>query len=40
MVVRVPGRAPTGANITLHLMPEHMHVFDRASGRRLPNFET
>jgi len=36
MVVRLPGHAPAGERLPLRLMPEHMHVFDRASGRRTP----
>ena len=37
MVVRLPGHAPAGERLPLRLMPEHLHLFDRASGRRLPD---
>jgi sn-glycerol 3-phosphate transport system ATP-binding protein len=36
MVVRLPGHAPAGERLPLRLMAEHMHLFDRASGRRIP----
>ncbi len=36
MVVRLPGHAPAGERLPLRLMPEHLHLFDRATGRRLP----
>ncbi len=35
LVVRVPGPAPAGEILPLHLMSGHLHVFDRATGRRL-----
>jgi sn-glycerol 3-phosphate transport system ATP-binding protein len=37
MVVRVPGHAPAGEHLPLRLLAEHLHVFDRASGHRMPN---
>jgi sn-glycerol 3-phosphate transport system ATP-binding protein len=37
IVVRRPGHAPAGDRLALRLMPEHLHLFDRASGRRLPD---
>lgn len=36
MVVRTPGHAPAGERLALRLLPEHLHLFDRASGRRMP----
>ena len=36
MVVRTPGQAPPGETLLLRLMPEHLHLFDAASGRRMP----
>jgi sn-glycerol 3-phosphate transport system ATP-binding protein len=36
MVVRTPGHAPEGERLPLRLMAEHLHLFDRASGRRMP----
>ncbi len=36
MVVRLPGRAPGADRLALRLMPEHLHLFDRSTGRRLP----
>jgi sn-glycerol 3-phosphate transport system ATP-binding protein len=36
MVVRVPGHAPTGERLALRLMPGQLHLFDRATGRRVP----
>ena len=35
LVVRVPGRAPQGDVLPLRLLAEHLHVFDRATGRRM-----
>jgi sn-glycerol 3-phosphate transport system ATP-binding protein len=35
MVVRMPGAAPAGACLKLRLMTEHLHLFDRATGRRM-----
>jgi sn-glycerol 3-phosphate transport system ATP-binding protein len=37
MVVRAPGHAPAGERLPLSLMAEHLHLFDRASGRRMPS---
>ena len=37
IVVRLPGHAPAGAKLALRLTPEHLHLFDRTSGRRLPD---
>jgi sn-glycerol 3-phosphate transport system ATP-binding protein len=37
MVVRTPGHAPAGERLALSLMAEHLHLFDRASGRRMPS---
>jgi sn-glycerol 3-phosphate transport system ATP-binding protein len=37
IVVRTPGQAPSGETLLLHLMPEHLHRFDAASGRRMPD---
>jgi sn-glycerol 3-phosphate transport system ATP-binding protein len=37
IVVRLPGHAPAGEELALRLAPEHLHLFDRASGRRLPD---
>jgi sn-glycerol 3-phosphate transport system ATP-binding protein len=36
MVVRMPGHAPTAEHLALRLMPGQLHLFDRASGRRMP----
>ena len=35
IVVRVPGYAPPGDTLTLTPAPEHLHIFDRPTGRRL-----
>jgi sn-glycerol 3-phosphate transport system ATP-binding protein len=37
LVVRLPGRAPPGDRLALRLLPEHLHIFDRATGQRLPD---
>jgi sn-glycerol 3-phosphate transport system ATP-binding protein len=37
MVMRLPGHAPAGEKLALRLTPEHLHLFDRTSGRRLPD---
>lgn len=37
MVVRLPGHAPAGERLPLRLMAEHLHLFDRATGRRIPD---
>ena len=37
IVVRLPGHAPAGERLALGLTPEHLHLFDRTSGRRLPD---
>ena len=37
IVVRLPGQAPFGERLPLRLMPEHLHLFDRVSGRRMPS---
>jgi sn-glycerol 3-phosphate transport system ATP-binding protein len=37
IVARLPGHAPAGERLALRLTPEHLHLFDRASGRRLPD---
>ncbi len=36
IVVRLPGHAPFGERLPLRLVPEHLHLFDRSSGRRMP----
>ena len=36
MVVRVPGYAPQGDTLALSPAPEHVHIFDRVTGRLLP----
>ncbi len=36
IVVRLPGHAPFGERLPLRLVPEHLHLFDRVSGRRMP----
>ena len=36
MVVRLPGHAPTGQHLALSLNPGFLHLFDRASGYRMP----
>jgi sn-glycerol 3-phosphate transport system ATP-binding protein len=35
LVVRLAGAAPAGERLTVRLQPQHLHVFDRASGRRI-----
>ena len=35
MVVRLPGHAPSGDRLSLQILAEHLHVFDRASGQRM-----
>jgi len=35
LVIRLPGHAPQAELLRLHLPPEQVHLFDRASGRRL-----
>jgi sn-glycerol 3-phosphate transport system ATP-binding protein len=35
MVVKLAGHAPAGERIAVVVPPEHMHVFDSASGKRL-----
>jgi len=35
LVVKLPGAAPGGERLGVRLLPEHLHVFDRASGRRI-----
>jgi sn-glycerol 3-phosphate transport system ATP-binding protein len=35
LVVKLPGAAPPGERIVVHPQPEHLHVFDRATGRRI-----
>ena len=35
LVVRVAGAAPAGERLTVWPQPRHLHVFDRASGRRI-----
>jgi sn-glycerol 3-phosphate transport system ATP-binding protein len=34
LVVKLAGPAPAGERLTVRPQPEHLHVFDRASGRR------
>ena len=34
-MVRLAGAAPAGERLTVRPQPEHLHVFDRASGRRI-----
>jgi hypothetical protein len=35
MVVKLAGHAPAGAQLPVTVPPEHLHVFDSASGVRL-----
>ncbi len=35
LVVKLLGTAPGGDRLPVRIRPEHMHVFDRASGRRI-----
>jgi sn-glycerol 3-phosphate transport system ATP-binding protein len=35
LVVKLPGAAPPGERILVHPQPEHLHVFDHATGRRI-----
>ena len=35
VVVKLAGAAPPGERIVVQPQPEHLHVFDRASGRRI-----
>ncbi len=40
VVVRVAGRAPAGERLLVKPRPEHAHVFDAETGRRLEQFDT
>jgi sn-glycerol 3-phosphate transport system ATP-binding protein len=35
LVVRLAGAAPAGERLTVRPQPQHLHVFDRGSGRRI-----
>jgi sn-glycerol 3-phosphate transport system ATP-binding protein len=37
IVVRLPGHAPAGDRLPLHLITEQLHLFDSASGHRMAN---
>jgi sn-glycerol 3-phosphate transport system ATP-binding protein len=36
LTVKLPGAAPVADRLTVAPVPEHIHVFDAASGKRLP----